>query len=289
MGEGGPLVLALDLGGTKMLAALVEGPRVVERVEVPTPRDAGPEAWLGALREASARWDGRHGRLGAAVTGAVERGRWSAPSPGTLPVPEGFPLAERLGALWGVPATAVNDAQAAAWGEHRFGAEQGVRAGAGADLALLTVSTGIGGGVVAGGRLLRGLSGHFGLIDLGHGAVEDAASGRAVALAAARAGHDADAREVFARAPREAWARGIVEEAAGRVAALCRMVELAVDPAVLALGGGVGLAPGFLDLVRAGLAPRLASRLVAAKLGADAGVVGAADLARRDTAPEGDA
>lgn len=283
MAEGGRPVLALDLGGTKMLACLVDGAAVLDRAVIPTERDRGPDAWLGALRAATAGWDGRHDRLGAAVTGVIDEGLWSALSPGTLPVPGGFALEDALRRLWGVPALAVNDAQAAAWGEHRFGAGRGAPAGGGADLAFLTVSTGIGGGVVAGGRLLTGLAGHFGLIGAAGGTVEDRASGRAIAAAARRAGHDCDARTVFARAPDEAWAAAIVDEAAAQVAGLCRTIHLALDPAAVALGGGVGLAPTFIGRVRshlAGLPARLAPRVVAARLGADAGVVGVADLAR---------
>ena len=288
MAEAGRPVLALDIGGTKTLACLVAGPEVLERVELPTARDAGPEVWLSAVRRATASWDGRHDRVGAAVTGVVRRGRWSAPSPDVLPVPEGFPLEEALRGMWGVPAQATNDAQAAAWGEYRFGAGCGAAAGDGAELVFVTVSTGVGGGVVAGGRLLGGLAGHVGSIRLNGAAVEARAGGLAIAAAARRAGRACDAREVFARATEEPWAERIVGGAAGRIAALFEVIRLALDPGVLAMGGGVGLAPGFLERVRAGLAPGLAKRLVPAKLGADAGVVGAADLARSARAPEGD-
>ena len=98
-------------------------------------------------RGLAAAWRGRFDRVGAAVTGIVADGRWHALNAGILPVPAGFPIVEALSTRLGCPVLAINDAQAAAWGEYRFGA------GAGRDIVFLTVSTGIGGGIVLGGRL----------------------------------------------------------------------------------------------------------------------------------------
>ena len=171
----------------------------------------------------------------------------------------------------------MNDAHAAAWGEFVAGA------GAGRDMVFLTVSTGIGGGIVRGGRLLEGLAGHFGqFVDEGGVRVEDRAAGRWMAAEAAAAGHPTDAAGVFAAAgaalgradPRTGAARGSP--------ALCRNVQLAVDPERIVIGGSIGLAPGFIERIAAaldGLDPEIAPRLVPAALGARAGVIGAAALA----------
>lgn len=280
------VTLVLDIGGTKTLAALVAGAEVLAEAVVPTDPAAGPDAWIEAAARA-APWAGRYDRVAAAVTGLVADGRWSALNPGTLPIPEGYPLERHLLARFGVPASALNDAQAAAWGEHRFGA------GRGADMAFVTVSTGIGGGIVLGGRLLRGrngLAGHFGtahpLPDEGPAHVEDAVAGRWVAAEAARAGHPMDARATFEAAARgDAWAQGIVATQARRTARLLANVQLALDPDLIVVGGGIGLAPGHLARIEAALAPLPAARrprLVPAALGARAGVLGAADLARQE-------
>ncbi len=283
-GAEGP-ALVLDIGGTKTLVALVDGVEVLAEARIPTSPGAGPDAWIEAAAAAAAPWSRRFGRVAAAVTGLVAKGRWSALNPATLPIPEGFPLVERLERRFGRPALAVNDAQAAAWGEHRWGAGQG------GDMAFLTLSTGIGGGLVLGGRLVTGrggLAGHFGITGMilteDPAPIESRISGRWVAAEAARAGHEAQAEEVFAAACEGvAWAEAIVAEQAARTARLLRNLQLILAPERIVLGGGIGLAPGHLERIRARLSalpPVLRPHLVPAALGARAGVVGAADLAR---------
>lgn len=273
-------VLSIDIGGTKTMAALISGAAVLEEIVVPTERDAGPDAWLSTVCESTASWRNRYTRIGIAVTGFIQGGNWSALNPATLPIPDGYPLQDRVSDLLGRPAYAVNDAQAAAWGEYKFGA------GAGGDLVFLTISTGIGGGIVINGKPLSGLAGHFGLIrspSQGQVPFEDQTSGRWIAREALAAGHSIDAVEVFERARNgESWAADIVSRSAHRAAMLCRDIQLMLDPDAIVIGGGIGLAQGYLDLMRShlsGLSPRLAPRLVAAKLGRRAGIIGAADLA----------
>lgn len=273
-------VLSIDIGGTKTMAALVSGSTVLEEIVVPTARDAGPDAWLLKVAESTANWRNQYERIGIAVTGFIEGGAWSALNPATLPIPDRYPLVDRVAALFGKPAFAVNDAQAAAWGEYRFGA------GSGDDLVFLTISTGIGGGVVINGKPLSGLAGHFGLIrspSQGQAPFEDQTSGRWIASEALKTGQPIDAVEVFERARNgETWAADIMSLSANRAATLCRDIQLMFDPDVIVIGGGIGLAEGYLDLMRShlsGMSPRLTPRLVAAKLGRRAGIIGAADLA----------
>lgn len=278
-------VLAADIGGTKVLAALVAGGRVTARRTVETARDGGPDAWTAALGDAAQAWARSWQGLGVAVTGAVAGGRWRALNPGTLDIPAGYPLADRVRALTGAVPVLANDAQAAAWGEYRYGA------GAGRDMAFLTVSTGIGGGLVLGGRLVRGatgVAGSFGQMTDGGARVEDAASGRWIAAEAARLGHPGDARAVFAAATDGVtWASAVLDRSAARVAELCRNVMWAADPDVIVIGGGVGLAPGYLTRLRNALdalVPGAGARVAPAALGADAGVIGVAALVT-DTDP----
>ncbi|WP_352610903.1 putative N-acetylmannosamine-6-phosphate 2-epimerase [Mesorhizobium sp. M0239] len=276
----GPSVLGIDIGGTKTMAALVGGGTVIDDKIVPTAREAGPDAWLASLAQSTSAWSGRFSRIGIAVTGLVEDGRWSALNPATLGIPDDYPLVERASAVFGKPVRAFNDAQAAAWGEYKFGAGQG------RDIVFLTISTGIGGGIVCNGRLLSGLAGHFGLIrglSEDRAPLEDGTSGRWIASQALKAGFKADAADVFGRALKgEAWAGAIVSQSASRVATLCRDIQMMFDPKLIVIGGSIGLAEGYLDRVRAHLSevpPRLSPDLVAAKLGGHAGVIGVADLA----------
>jgi predicted NBD/HSP70 family sugar kinase len=277
-------ILALDIGGTKILAALVQGPDVLAEAWAETDPAAGPQTWIEAGLRLVAPWAGRYVRAAAAVTGLVTDGRWSALNPAVLPIPDGFPLEEQLASRLGCPVHAVNDGQAAAWGEFRFGAGQG------ADMVFLTLSTGIGGGIVLGGRLLAGrggLAGHVGVTapvlagEPPH--VEDGISGRFIAAEAARAGHPTDASGVFAAARAgEAWADAILTLSTTRFARLLGNLQLVLAPERIVLGGGIGLAAGLIERLHAALEPLPALRrplLVPAALGARAGVVGAADLA----------
>jgi N-acylmannosamine kinase/N-acetylmannosamine-6-phosphate 2-epimerase/N-acetylmannosamine kinase len=276
-------ILALDIGGTKMLAALVQGDAVVETHTMATPRSGDPEAWLAALFAAIAGWKGRYQQVGVAVTGIIDEGCWSPLNRRTLDIPDRFPLVVTVARLSGTDRVlAANDAQAAAWGEYRYGAGQRH------DLVFLTVSTGIGGGIVVNGRLLGGLAGHFGQFrDLGEegGTLEDSVSGLWIAAQAALHRPDATARDVFeAAASGSDWAEAIIAASARRTALLCSNIQLALDPDRIVIGGGIGLAPGYLESVRqalGGLSPRLTPQLHAAALAERAGVVGIADLASR--------
>ncbi|GLR53418.1 ROK family protein [Shinella yambaruensis] len=273
-------ILAVDIGGTKTLVALVRASGVVGEVTVPTRREDGPDRWLEAALVAAGPWRGRFSGIGLAVTGFVRDGRWSAMNPATLGIPPDYPLVSRVEALFSRPAIAVNDAQAAAWGEHALGAGQGE------DLVFLTISTGIGGGIVLNGRLREGLAGHFGLTTEGEDGdlLEDRVSGRWMAAEARRHGQAADARQVFASAAMgEAWAMDIVAASARRVARLCRNIQLALDPPRIVLGGGIGLAEGVIDRVRAlmpPLGPVAPVPVCRAELGVRAGILGVADMAR---------
>ena len=280
-------VLAVDLGGSKILACLVQEGRIVDERQVPTPRQEGPDGWLRAIQAIGDDWEGRFAVAGIAVTGVVRRGRWYALNPETLAVPQGFLLETELTRRLHVAVTAGNDAQMAAWGEHVAGAGQGI-----ADLVFVTVSTGIGGGVIVDGRLLLGRGGIAGSVgqlrqtaDL---RVEDLASGSGIAKEAARRGKDVSAAAVFtAAAGGEPWAADILRGAVEAGAILFRNLQFAYDPLRIVVGGGVGLADGYLDQVRALLAdvPELERpELVPAALGAKAGILGIADLALREAA-----
>jgi predicted NBD/HSP70 family sugar kinase len=276
--------VAVDLGGTKVAVARVDGARVLERREAPTPAAAGPEAVVDAVVALLAGWPVADG-LAVAATGRVVDGVVHAVNRATLPGWEGFPLAGALGDRLGAPAFVANDAQAAAWGEHRFGAGAGLE-----DLLFVTVSTGVGAGVVAAGRLVtgaRGLAGHLGFVRgaVGEGFLEAHASGVAIARAGAVAlGGAPTTREVVAAADAgDPRAARVVDDAVAALARALVDVRWLLDPARVAVGGSVGLAPSYLPRLRAALArlePEAAPwDVVPATLGRDAGLIGVADLA----------
>jgi N-acetylmannosamine-6-phosphate 2-epimerase/N-acetylmannosamine kinase len=282
------LSLAVDLGGSKLLVALVDGATVIDRIEVATDRDAGPEAWVRRVADLARPWASQFDRAGVTVTGLIKDNHWRALNPGTLAFEGLFPLHRAVIEALGVPVTLANDAQAAAWGEFIHGEGEGK----GKDIVFLTVSTGIGGGVVSGGRLLQGrsgMAGHFGqILPLPEGdeiRFEDGASGRWIAAEGARLGLAPDARAVFAAAAAgNAAADAVIEISARRIARLAHDLQLMFDPHHTVIGGGVGLAAGYIDrVVRAvaHLQPLMRPKLRSAALGRDAGVIGIADLARQ--------
>jgi len=284
----------VDLGGTKIAAARVAGARVLERRQAPTPRDGRFESLVDAVAALVAGW--ADGPVGIATTGLVRGGRLSATNPGTLPVPPDSPLVAALQDRLGVTVRAVNDAQAAAWGEFRHGAGRGV-----GSMVFLTVSTGVGGGLVLDGTLqvgAGGLAGHLGhavavpggpLCGCGRrGCVEAVASGRALAAAATQAfGEPMEAPALFRRAERDPAAAALVDRAAGAIARLLADLKAALDLDLAVIGGGVGLAAGFLGRVDRALAaepPLFRIPLRPAALGHDAGLIGVADLGVRAAA-----
>lgn len=287
--------LVIDLGGTKILAALVDGARILERAETPTDRQVGPDGWLAQIATLVEAWAGRYTCLGITVTGLVHNDRWSPLNRATLDLPDNYPLAKQAKIVLGLEPTLANDAHAAAWGEYCHGAWAVRDAGDGEQsitqshaMVFLTVSTGIGGGVVLDGKLLigrHGLTGHFGQIISSdhHGPLEDRVSGQWMARQAAQAGHGVDARGVFEAAKSgQNWASAIVATSAERLALLCQNIQLMFDPNLIVLGGGIGLADGYLQRVTTHLATlplHIRPTLARAALGADAGAIGIAALA----------
>ena len=188
-----------------------------------------------------------------------------------------------------------NDGNCAALGEHRFGAAAGTT-----HSVTLTLGTGVGGGIVADGQLLagaRGTGGELGHIVIerngrpcqgscpGRGHLEAYCSGTALGARGHEAGYG-DAHDVLARATSgEAGALRLIDELSAALGAGLVSLANALAPEVFVIGGGLGDAGAALILPRAGkilaheaLPPNGDARLVAASLGNDAGMIGAACL-----------
>ncbi|WP_114947348.1 putative N-acetylmannosamine-6-phosphate 2-epimerase [Microvirga calopogonii] len=278
-------VLAFDIGGTKTLAALVRGRTILEKQAVPTDRNVGTDPWMESLALLAAAWEGAYDRVGAAVTGLVHDGHWFALNPDTLPIPEAFPLTEELTKRFKCPVAICNDAQAAAWGEYVYGA------GERQDMIFLTISSGIGGGIISGGRLMigaRGLAGSLGqtLWPPSGERLETLASGFGMSRTASAIGRPADAKQIFEAAERgEEWANSIVQGAVEKLTVSLANLQALIDPERIVLGGGVGRAPAFHTLLSPALlqvGERMRPRLVPARLAVDSGVLGISDIARHE-------
>jgi glucokinase len=285
-------VLAADVGGTHMRAALVDDRgMVLLRRSAPTPAHADvPGALIDLIAAVGAEHE--HGRASHAVValpGAVdyEAGRllWAPHLPESWPeLLSADQLTERLG----LPTYVANDADAAAVGEAAFGAAAGSR-----DVAYLTVSTGIGAGIVNAGRLVRarrsvGEVGHTVIDWLAWRAgepstLEELGSGSGVA----RLAHGAGLGEIDGRAVQTAAAAGDARAVAlwdGAVAAcaagVCNLVML-FSPSTVVIGGGLGSQEEFFGPLRAQVLAHPEHqpadlKVVPSGLGDDAGLAGAA-------------
>ncbi|WEO99019.1 ROK family protein [Streptomyces sp. FXJ1.172] len=308
------LVAALDIGGTKIAGALVDGDgRILARAQRGTPAQQDGETVMLAVEEVltdlagSPLWD-RAGALGIGSAGPVDASAGTV-SPVNVPGWREFPLVERVRAVTGgLPVELIGDGVAITAAEHWQGAARGH------DNALcMVVSTGVGGGLVLNGRLHpgpTGNAGHIGHISVdldgdpcpcgSRGCVERIASGPNIARRALeqgwRPGPDGDtSAAAVAAAAREgdpvavaSFDRAAQALAAG-IAATATLVE--IDIAVI--GGGVGKAGDILlaplrkaltDYATLSFVQRLT--VTPAQMGTDAGLVGAAAaaLARRPDA-----
>jgi glucokinase len=261
------LAIGIDVGGTKIAAGLVETSTgdVEERFEVPTDAGRAPAAVLADCVALADELAEGHGGIpiGMGVCELVDReGRTrSAVSVDW----RGVDLSAAFGRLG--RATIESDVRAAAVAEARFGAGRGV-----AELLYVTVSTGISHCLVLDGRAYAGARGNA--ICTGAPMLELSASG----LALAAAGGRERAQDVLADPALD----GVVESSAAALGAGLADLVNALDPGVVVIGGGLGLNERYRDLAVATMRAMIFADdtrevpVVPARLGADAGVIGAA-------------
>jgi glucokinase len=302
-------ILGLDFGGTKLAAGLVDpaSGAVLRSTRCPTPPGGAPAslAAMLALAHGLLRAPSADPRSSGSILSAVgvSFGGPVAPDGRTVrrsmhvPGWEDFPLAGRLEAELGAPAAVANDGDAAALAEQRFGAGRGV-----GTLLYITVSTGIGGGVIVGGQLHRGehaWAGEFGHMPLlkdgppcpcgRHGCLESLASGLSLAREArARLPHlgpAPTAADVAAAAARgDTAARAVWDEAMAWLGMAVAAATNLLNPGRVVIGGGLAQAGELLFApVRREVAARALDPcpVVPAALGTDVGIIGGAALVLR--------
>lgn len=317
----GPFYVGLDVGGSAFKAGLVDdGGRPLSSVRLPNEPERGQEFGLARMADA-VRLAVRQAGLDLAQVRALGVG-----VPGTLDIPAGVilepanlkpwrnvPVRRSLEEAFGLPVGFQNDTNAAALGEHWVGAGRGCR-----DLVVITLGTGIGGGVILGSRLIDGAHSHAG--EIGHmrieltaprpcgcgrwGCLEAYASATAVvkrayerlaedlsrasSLHAVAQAHTLTAPDVFAAAAEgDFLADQLVEETAYYLGVGVTNVLHLLNPEAVVLGGGmIAAGDGFLDKIRGYVrelafpVPAERTRLCYAELGSDAGVIGAAACGR---------
>lgn len=308
-------LIAVDLGGTSIRAARFgpSGPPALAHVKIPTLASEGPEAVIGRIVDAIhqvAPATAADLRVGIGAPGPLDPRRGVILEAPNLPGWVNLPLRDILQDRLGCPLAVGNDANLAALAEWRFGAGRGTQ-----DMLFLTISTGIGGGVITDGQLLighRGLAAELGhmtvdrngpLCGCGHrGHLEALASGPAIArraqelieqghpsCLAQRPGGTPLSAEAVGEAARDgdALARGVLQDAGEAIGLHLANLVHAFDPELIVLGGGViQVGPLLLESIERSLRTHILHpaylqglRLVPAALGDDVGLIGAMVLA----------
>jgi len=295
------VTLALDIGGTKIAAGLVDADgTLVHSAKLPTPDGDAEAVWTVVdtlLTEALAEADGRVRGVGISSAGPIDLPGGTV-SPINIIEWQHFPIVERVSELVGAPVRLGGDGLCMALGERWRGAGRGAQF-----LLGMVVSTGVGGGLVLDGAPYDGRTGNAGhvghvVVDPdggpctcgGHGCVETIAAGPRMAQWARENGWqapaEADAKELAdAASAGDAVALRAFRRGATAVAAMIASVGAVCDLDLVVIGGGVAKSgPLLFDPVREALAgyARLdflrGLRVLPAELGGDAGLVGAAAL-----------
>ena len=303
------VIVGLDIGGTKMTAGAVDTTgRIAGLTTAPTDAARGPADGLGrivALIAQAVAGDAALSGIGIGCTGPLDTERGIVRNPYTLPTWDGMELVAPLQERFGVPVALLNDCDAAALGEAWLGAGRGLMR-----IAYVTVGTGIGAGIVIGGRLLEapgGLAGEIGhaTIDVNGpacycgstGCLEQLAAGPAIERAVrAAGGPDWDAlqqragaghlvtAEVIADAARAGLplARAAIEQAARALGAGLANLAVTVAPERIVVGGGLSRAWDLIGPIvqatferRTGLIAELGVQIVRSEL-PNSAVLGAA-------------
>ena len=299
------MVIGIDVGGTNTTGGLAsEDGRLTVKIRRPTDRSGGAAAGLKLiceivteLLEQAARLRTKVRRIGVGFGGPVDFDEGVVLLSHHVAGWEGLPLRHELKNRFRIPVVVDNDANAGTLGEWKFGAGLGFN-----DLLYVNIGTGIGGGIVSGGRLLRGAQNLAG--EIGHlvvapggpectcgkrGCLESCASGDAIARRGSEAlGMPVSSREVFALAIEgHAGARRVLSQVIEDLAHGIGTAVSLLNPSVVIIGGGLSEAPQnhFLEPLREAI-PRYclteaARRLHvdAAQLRYDAGIMGAVALA----------
>jgi N-acylmannosamine kinase len=294
------VILALDIGGTKTSAALI-GPnlKIVEKRSIST-QSPNWAMFARALRELIGTW--QFDRVAVATTGRIVEGVLQPLNTEMISFWNALPITDELTKLFSQPVFVVNDAAAAAWGE--FQCMQTSDGPLVHSILYLTISTGVGSGLIVNDRLVssaNGLASHAGhcqhsLPGLGvyhcscgrTNCIETIASGTAIAHRATVAcGETLSTIEVFARYYTHSECARVIDQAAHAISDLIVNMNatMGIDRAVL--GGGVGLLDLFRERVRFYMLKNptvFRAEITTAALGSDSGLVGVAQLSNKDEA-----
>lgn len=282
------MIIGIDIGGTKISAALLNHGEILEQRSAPSCIHGDLTQLLPTLEGLLTGWLEQARGIGVGCTGLVGESdvHFLSAGPGKC-----LPLKSLLEQAFGKPVLLLNDAWAAAWGEFRLGEHTRDNT-----LVYVTVSTGIGGGVIQNGQLLtshHGFAAHIGHLTVPRAGrepipctcgridcVEAVASGTAIgARASELLGRSMNARDVFESLHEHPQLQDLIQDSAVAIAELIANIKAITGTEVVVLGGSVGLNPTFRTLLSDALQnlPQLYQvKLRSPALGAHADIVGAA-------------
>lgn len=284
--------LAIDIGGTKIATAIVQHNQVSQRQQIQTPTDKPQSDQAGSLHQAIGEimqhYQGQFDFVAVASTGIINKGVLTALNPKNLGGLAEFPLKQSIAKHTDKPIALLNDVQAAVCAEYLNEDQQAVK-----NFVFITISTGVGGGIILNGELQigsNGIAGHIGhtladpngpLCGCGRvGCVEAVAAGRAIEAVSSQWEQPCSPKEVFERFRQgNPQAVELVQKSAKAIANLIADLKISLDIQKVVLGGSVGLAEGYLPLVSDYLAEMPSVYhcvLENAQSGQDAGLIGAA-------------
>jgi glucokinase len=307
--------IGVDLGGTKALVGVLDGTEVLYESREASTGQSEDELVELLVREVGEARDARPGAkaVGLGIPATMDHDRGIAVAAVNLPLSD-LPIRDLISERVGLPVFVDNDGNVAALAEHLYGAAQGKR-----NTVMLTVGTGIGGGLVLGGEIYRGATGAG--AELGHtviqadgppcqgncpnhGCVEALASGTALGReghAAAESAPDSALGKLLAAGEKvdgtavtkaaiagDETAVGVFELIGGRLGVACSSFANIFQPDAIVVGGGVIAAgdlllePARRELRQRALNPMNKTPILEATLGNNAGMIGAAALARVD-------
>ena len=316
----GTETIGVDLGGTKMLVGVLAGTESLYEQREASKGQTEDELVELLVREIEEAREARPqvAAVGLGVPATIDHDRGVAVAAVNLPLSE-LPIRDIVAERTGLPVFVDNDGNVAALAEHLYGAAQGMP-----HTVMLTVGTGIGGGLILGGEIYRGSTGagaELGHVVIqadgppcqgncpNHGCVESLASGTALGRegrAAAESSPDsalgqalAEGEEIDGRVVTEAALAGdqaavaVFELIGGRLGVACSSFANVFQPDAIVVGGGVIAAgdlllePARRELRSRALTPMNKTPILEATLGNDAGMIGAAALARTELAKAG--
>lgn len=252
-------VLALDIGGTKIASAIVEDTKISNRQQIETPHQDVRQGMYQSLAKIMDLYKGQYDCVAVASTGIINNGILTALNPQNLGGLAEFPLKQSIVTYTDKPIGLLNDAQAATCAEYKQQDQSKIE-----NFAFITVSTGVGGGIIFNHQLLtgpRGIAGHIGhtladpngpICGCGRiGCVEAVASGRAIEAGTSQWKQPASPKEVFELFRQgDIQASKLVHQSAKAIANLIANLVISLDIQKVTVGGSVGLAEDYLPLVK---------------------------------------